>query len=126
MVSWSCYPDGTTPDLWTAWHQQQNPSVRAKHAVAMRFLTAGHWKVPHYKPLQGGNYTGLGEIIISAGVEWRLLGRRDIATDAYLVLIICNHKGRVYTPKNALKTAAARWKEVQQGLERIDLLVHPA
>jgi hypothetical protein len=59
-------------------------------------------------------------------VEWRLIGRRDQQEDSFTLLIICHHKGKVYTPQNALETASRRWREVENGLERIERNDPPA
>ena len=91
----------------------------------MRFLSDGHWQRPHYRELTG-KPQGLGEIRISAEVEWRLIGRRDEAEDSFTLLIICHHKGKAYTPTNALDTALARWREIENGLERIERNDPPA
>ena len=112
--------------MWTLWYSQQNQSVKARHAVAMRFLVAGHWAMPHYRPLQGKDFRGLGEIRVGGDVEWRLVGHRDTQHDAYTVVVICNHKGRVYQPTDALATAARRWREMQNGLVGVRLNVHPS
>jgi hypothetical protein len=99
--------------------------VKARHAVVMRFLSAGSWGIPHYKPLKGKALKGLGEIIVGAGVEWRLIGHRDQSLDSFTVLIICNHKSQIYKPADAFETAAARWKEMRNGLQGVRLDAHP-
>ena len=83
----------------------------------MRFLAAGNWQRPHYRELTGA-CQGLGEIRVSAEVEWRLIGRRDTAEDSFTVLIICRHKDRNYDPRDALETAMRRWHEIENGFER--------
>lgn len=124
-MKWFCYPTGDEADLWACWFAQQSKRAQAKHATVMRFLSAGHWKAPHYRDLVG-EHQGLGEIKISAEVEWRLIGRRDQQEDSFTLLIICHHKGKVYTPTNALDTALARWRKVEIGLKRIERNDPPA
>jgi hypothetical protein len=124
MVNWICYPSGDEPDMWTKWHSAQDDAVKGKHATAMRFLTAGHWKEPHFKPL-GGKAKGLSEICIHSEVQWRLIGYRS-EKETFTVLVICNHKNRVYDPKDAFKTAAKRWKLMKDGLVGVSLNVHPS
>jgi len=58
--------------------------------------------------------------------EWRLIGYRDAQKDTYTIVMICNHKGHVYQPADALATAARRWKEMQNGVQGIKLSVHPS
>lgn len=111
--------------MWTHWHSTCDPGVRGRHKTVMRFLVAGYWQMPHFKPLRGKEYKGLGEIRIGSGVEWRIIGHRDAALDTFFVLTICNHKGRVYKPVDALGQAALRLKEVNDGLKGILLSVHP-
>ena len=124
-MKWFCYPTGDEPDLWARWFAQQSKRAQAKHATVMRFLSDGHWQRPHYRELTG-KPQGLGEIRVSTEVEWRLIGRRDEAEDSFTLLIICHHKGKVYTPTNALDTALARWREIENGLERIERNDPPA
>ncbi len=124
-MKWFCYPTGDEADLWAHWFAQQRKRAQARHATVMRFLSAGHWKAPHYRDLVG-EHQGLGEIKISAEVEWRLIGRRDQQEDSFTLLIICHHKGKVYTPTNALDTALARWRKVEIGLKRIERNDPPA
>ena len=59
-------------------------------------------------------------------MEWRLIGRRDQQEDSFTLLLICYHKGKVYTPTNALDTALARWRKVEIGLKRIERNDPPA
>lgn len=119
MVTWYCYPTGDKPDLWEHWFGCQSRKVQAKHAVAMRFLSDGYWKRPHYRDL-AGQHQGLGEIKVSAEVEWRLIGRRDKKQDSFTVLVICFHKDKNYTPRDALDTALRRWGEIEnKTFERI-------
>jgi len=117
MVRWYCYPTSDEPDLWAHWLAQQSKRVQAKHAAVMRFLAAGHWQRPHYRKLVGA-HRGLGEIRISADVEWRLIGRRDENGESFTVLLICNHKNQNYTPRDALDTALRRWREIKNGCQQ--------
>lgn len=125
LMKWVCYPSGTQSDMWTEWHGQQNGAVRGRHAAVLRFLIAGHWKEPYYKLLKGKPYKGLGEIRIRGDVEWRLIGHREQSSDTFTVVMICNHKGTVYQPHDALLTAVRKWKEMENGLEGDKLDVHP-
>jgi hypothetical protein len=125
MVNWICYPNGDEPDMWTAWHRLQDGAVRAKHATAMRFLTAGIWKMPHYRPLTGKHVKGLGEIRVRGDVQWRLIGFRDTGKDTFTIVMICNHKGGVYKPVDAFEISADRRKEMLNGLRGVALNVHP-
>lgn len=125
MVTWQCCPNGDEPDLWTAWHRKQSDAVKGRHAAVLRFIVQGHWTMPRYKLLKG-KAAGLGEIRVGSGVEWRLVGHHDMAASRFTVVMICYHKGNVYTPRDALKTAAARWAEMQGGLEGVAVDVHPS
>ena len=83
----------------------------------MRSLSAGHWQRPHYRELTGA-HKGLGEIKISAEVEWRLIGQRDKQENSFTVLVICFHKDQNYSPKDALGTALRRWREIKNGCQQ--------
>ena len=107
--------------MWTAWHERQDKAVKGRHKTVMRFLTGGTWERPHFKALHGKKYKGLSEIIVGSGVEWRLIGNRNSGEDTFTIVMICNHKGAVYKPTDALDTAAERWKEMQDGLLGIEL-----
>lgn len=125
MVKWVCYPSNGEPDMWTAWLRAQNVAVKARHAVVMRFLIAGHWQRPHFRPLTGRHVKGLGEIRVGAEVEWRLIGNRNATADTFTLLVICNHKEGIYKPHDTFETAMQRWKEMRGGLKGIELNAHP-
>ncbi len=124
-MRWFCYPTGDEPDLWAHWLARQSKRAQAKHAVVMRFLSDGHWQSPHWRALVGA-YQGLGEIRIAADRQWRLIGRREEAENAFTLLMICYHKDKVYDPRDALETALRRWREIENGLERTARHDHPA
>jgi hypothetical protein len=106
------YPDGTN-DPWKSWYDSQNKMVRARHDVVMRFLRAGHWRMDYFRTLEG--FEDLSEIRITQGVAHRLIGRLDRNRNVFTVAMPCTHKGTRYTPKEAINTAAARIKEIEEG-----------
>jgi len=56
---------------------------------------------------------GLGEIRITKGVAHRLIGRLDQRFKLFTVAIACIHKGKQYTPRDALISAAKRMKDIE-------------
>jgi hypothetical protein len=115
VTTWKCYVppgwSGGTESIWHDWFHEQAPQTQARHAVVLRFLESGYWREPHFKRLTG-KFVGFGEIRINSDKQFRLLGERNNSNDSFLFLLPCFHKDRIYTPKDALKTANRRFKEV--------------
>lgn len=100
--------------------------MRAKHDAAFQFLEANvEWSEPQYKRLR--NYDGLGEVRLQGKVAWRVFGFRRTEDNIreFIVLAVGNHKQQVYRPKNVLKTATRRMKEVQNDPKKAEYCERP-
>lgn len=74
----------------------------------------GQWDEPHGKKLK--NEDPLYEIRYQAlRRQERALGYFDDATDTFVILVICNHKGKVYKPASAFNTAHTRMAQIRSG-----------
>jgi Phage derived protein Gp49-like (DUF891) len=107
------YGDLIGPDPWRAWYDAQDAQVRGKHDNVFRILESrSDWREPHAKKLDDGML----EIILKGKVQHRLLGFCwPTANFEFIFVLPCTHKGVVYKPKNALKTARERKKELIAG-----------
>jgi len=55
------------------------------------------------------------EVRLSGRVMWRILGFYGSERRQFVVVGACNHKGKVYEPKEALNTARRMIKEIKAG-----------
>lgn len=72
------------------------------------------WEQPEYKTLSGDNNKPLGEIRLPGDqkIPIRLIGFFDEGKKQFVILIVCRHKDNVYTPRDCLSTAIARYKDL--------------
>lgn len=119
-----CYDTNENPNLWAAWYAAQSSKVRAKHDVVLEFLEqrlGSLWRLPHADLLGDG----LIEIRITGDVQWRVLGFFGPSKFDFTVVLVCYHKGRVYTPKSAIKTAKRIMAEIETDLRKRKRCVRP-
>ena len=106
---------------WSTERGREGAARRGPEILNRGALEGAVLQAPQRQALQG-----LGrEIRIRGDVEWRLIGHREQSSDTFTVVMICNHKGTVYQPHDALLTAVRKWKEMENGLEGDKLDVHP-
>lgn len=72
----------------------------------------GVWRNPHFHPL--GN-KGVGQIIIDAGVQWRVLGFHSDDRTEFTVVLVCRHDGPKYYPADSKATAESRMIAIKNG-----------
>ncbi len=75
--------------------------------------TSPVWREPWCKRLK--HRSGLIEVKVDTRVAYRILGFTGPERFTFKIMLICNHKGRVYDPPDAIRTAARRKKEVETG-----------
>ncbi len=116
MWSYFCYDEGTLGGLWQAWFEAQNQRTKARHEAVFTILEQRTvWSSPYYKKLK--NADGIGEIRISTEVPHRIFGYHDGMT--FNIMIIGSHKGNIYSPRDAIKTARNRMREVEEGVVQL-------
>ena len=72
------------------------------------------WRQPHAKQLKG--YQNLVEVIFKADrVQLRAVGFFGPLLGQFTITVLCTHKQNVYSPRDALDTAAKRKREVEVG-----------
>lgn len=91
---------------------------RQKFERAVAHLAASpksQWDEPHGKKLK--NEDPIYEIRYQAFKrQERALGFFDDAAGVFVIVLICNHKGRVYSPPEAIATAHRRMAEIRNQL----------
>lgn len=118
MWTWYCYDDGRPVDLWTCWYHGQSDRTRGQHRQVFEILEQlKKWDKPLVKNLA----KGLVEIIVKSEVQWRIFGfywpkgqRRS-----FTIVLIGNHKGKVYDPPDAIKQARIRKTAVKNGKVKV-------
>ena len=119
-----CYVSPAGRDKIEDWYARLSTQERAdtdEFLMVMRRIPATDWRMPHYRPKLAGikgsdarKAKGLGELRWSSEKkEHRLLG--FFWAGGWCAVIGCTHKQRVYSPRDALVTAALRKDEVQRG-----------
>ena len=68
---------------------------------------------------------GLIEVIITTKVAHRIFGFKGPEKLTFKIMLICNHKGKVYTPPNAIETAKRRKKDVETHKGKVIRCVRP-
>ncbi len=111
------YPDGTE-DPWRTWYVAQSGAVQGRHDFVIKALASNQqWREPLAKKMKG--YDDLIEIILDGKVQHRFFGFYGIGLNYFTIVLPCIHKGKVYTPKNAIDTAVKRIIEVKTGRKRV-------
>lgn len=86
----------------------------ANFAAQVKYLAITEiksWHEPKAKKLVG--FDGLYEIRFKANNSaTRAIGYFGPGPNEFTILIICNHKGNVYKPADAIETAASRRKQI--------------
>ena len=78
----------------------------------MRKRALENWTWPDYKILR--KCDGLGELRwSSSNIQYRLLG--FVSGGVWYAVIGCTHKGKVYSPADALDTGKKYMKQINQG-----------
>ncbi len=100
----------------TDWYNELPERTRVKFDRRLVYLRQiALWQMPHYKLLSGKPLKGLGEIRWkSDNLQHRVVGFQRENRE-FVMLIGCTHRQNVYDPPSALKTAAARMKDVKNG-----------
>jgi len=114
MWSYRCYDDGQTTNLWQRWYDA-TPAAQGSHTSVFDILEQRVvWKDPWTKIFDKPN--AILEVRLSGAdnVEWRILGFYGSIRQEFVVVAVCNHKGRVYDPPSIRKTAIKRKKEILQ------------
>lgn len=116
-------------DIWSAWYSQADQRSRGQHDdrfEALEVREAYEWREPLSKALKG-NSKALVEIRVTGDVEWRLLGYFGPKGERHVFtfLLICHHKGKIYAPPDALKTAVKRMKAIEAGKAKVRRCARP-
>jgi hypothetical protein len=119
------FADNQDRDTFLRWLDKevdrgQRAGVEAAIKTTMRFLRFARkdlWKTPHFKWFGGG----IGEVRSDFGnVEYRPLGCNGPHPDQFTLLIGAYKKGRVWTPKDAKKSAVKLRRELLANPKRGD------
>jgi hypothetical protein len=119
---WYADPDPKKPCPWRAWYDARDSSVQGRHDDVFRYLEGRKdWREPHAKAI--GDVV---EVILKTKVQHRLLGFYwPKGTLQFTFLLPCTHKGKVYSPKEAFKTANKYIGELKNGSKWIRRCVRP-
>jgi len=112
MIEFWWYELTAGRDPWGDWYKAQDSRTKARHDVAFDYLEVRkphEWRKPFSKKLKNSS---MWEICIHATINHRLIGFFGPRDGMFSIVMCCTHKEQVYTPKDAIKTAAARMKEV--------------
>jgi Phage derived protein Gp49-like (DUF891) len=111
IYTYGCYDNADDINLWHRWYRD-NPNYQGTHDSIFGILEQQpFWAPPHTKSLKNGN--GLIEICLNGNVQWRIFGFWGTVRKQFIVVAIGYHKGRVYFPKDVIKTAKKRMKQIQ-------------
>lgn len=130
MWKFYCYHDGRPApkagakltNIWSDWYDAAGDEVQGKHDSTLEHLEQNlTWREPHADNLADG----LVEIRIRGQVQWRVLGYYGPGKLEFTVVLICNHKGKTYSPADSLKTAAKRKKDIENGKAKADICERP-
>lgn len=118
--TWYCYDDAGDTDLWARWYHAQSARTRGQHRQIFEALEqreAFDWR----KPLSKNLSDGLIEIYVRSEVQWRLFGfywpkqqRRS-----FTIVLIGYHKGKIYTPPDAINQARKRKRDIENGTAKV-------
>lgn len=116
--TWYCYDDGGNKNLWASWYHAQSDRTRGQHRQVFEILEQLEtWSRPLAKNLA----KGLVEIIIRSEVQWRIFGfywpRKQ--RRSFTIVLIGNHKGKVYNPPDATKKARNRIRNIENGKSNV-------
>lgn len=117
MWTYWWYEDPNDPTPWQTWYSRQSNAVRGKHDSVFKFLeNSPLWREPFAKQLSNGVI----EVRITGETQHRLLGFYWPREQFHFTFVLtCTHKGRVYDPKEALRTATERIRDIRNGTRRI-------
>lgn len=111
MANWTfkCYDDGRSPNLWQRWYDD-NARARGAHDAILDIIEQlERWREPYTKA-----FDDVVEIRFTAQkVERRIFGFYGGTKQQFVVTATGSHKGKVYTPKEILKTHSKRRKEIE-------------
>jgi hypothetical protein len=123
MWTFRCYDDGTPENLWRRWYDHDADFIaKGSHdRIFDELEQLERWEESgHTRPFVGKTI----EVKITIGIQWRVIGfYRSGRT--FVVLGICYHKQRVYTPHGIQKTVVKRKKEVIKDIERAPICERP-
>lgn len=129
MGQWTyqCYVDGTDPNLWAAWYAQRSLEDRAIHdAIFEQLESLDTWATAPWTKKLHGTKTAVIEVRMRrASVEWRLCGGYGVPRQEFILTAIGYHKDQVYTPRDLLKTAEQRLREVLAGTKEAEACERP-
>ena len=113
MWNYRCYDDGQSPCLWKRWYANDaDKAAQGSHDSVFGILEQQlQWREPYAKLLDKNN--GIIEVRLSGRVQWRILGFYGDERCVFVVVAICYHKEKVYTPRDVIKTARRRKAEIQ-------------
>lgn len=112
MWSYRCYDDGQATTLWQRWYDA-TPAAQGSHTSVFDILEQQvQWRPPWTKLV--GKKKAIVEVRLSGAdrIEWRVLGFYGSQRQEFVIVAICNHKGRVYDPPDILDTAIKRRNEI--------------
>lgn len=105
MAQWTyrCYDRGREPNLWAQWYDD-HPEAQGVHDQVFDLLEDQvRWSMPLARHLKDD----LIEIRLLGPVQWRVFGCYG-GKRCFVVLAIGNHKDKVYSPPDIMKTARKR------------------
>ena len=118
MKRWS-FKDYLTPagtNVIAQWYRKElSPQEQADMDALLETLEKTEvWPHDNFRALSGAKYAGLWEIRWwgDQRVPLRLIGYLDRDKKEFMLLMGCNHKGKIYKPPGAIDTALTRWKQL--------------
>jgi hypothetical protein len=124
MWTYRCYDDGRKPNLWQRWYDD-NPEFRGSHDSVFEMLECRTaWGRPHADFLNKD--ARLVEVRLSGNPKHRILGFYGDGRLEFVVVGVCIHKQRVYTPHGIKETAIFRKNEIQRNPEKAIICVRPS
>ena len=92
------------------WYEALPPEARAEFDTTLQYLAnMKEWRRPEFDWLHGKRFSGIGEIRFKAGrIQYRPLGCVGTERSQFVSLLGCFKKGKNYTPRDSLNTAARR------------------
>lgn len=107
-------PDGSNPIAdWFGQHEEALDEFKKMLKDCVKADDHRRWGT---KPLSGKKYSGMFEFrFFCENRQHRVIARFGPGRKVVVLLAGCYHKGKVYTPANALDTALDRHKMIERG-----------
>lgn len=109
--------------MWQRWFDG-TPDAQGSHTAIFDGLEQRlQWQEPWSKVLDKNNK--IIEVRITGPIQWRVLGFYGDKRNEFVVVAVCNHKGKIYSPPDIKKTAVKRKKEIEKDPGKAPSCVRP-